>query len=69
MLVHFVEVFDKNVECEQAVVARSLYGCAGICKMVVRIQELTAAVVGLDGDGSRTGIPHDLGIHRSLITF
>jgi hypothetical protein len=41
----------------------------GICKKSRPYTEFTAAVVGLNVDRSRAGIPHDLGIHRSLVTF
>jgi len=41
----------------------------GICKKSRPYTKFPAAVVGLDVDKSRAGIPHDLGIHRSLVTF
>lgn len=49
----------------------SLQGLCTACWVMqrfVRIQDLTAAVLGLDVDESRTEKPHNLGIHHHLFT-
>ena len=65
MLMHFIGFSDVDVESQQAVVVVLF---AGICKKAALIQSSTATVVVLNVERSGAEMPHDLGIHRKLIT-
>jgi hypothetical protein len=67
MLMHFLGAINVFVEL------RASYGCAieNVCgsARTVWIRTCRAAVVGLNVEGSKARIPHDLGIHRRLFRY